>query len=162
MIILFAAGCKKQKNESLSPPSAPSSYSSDIKINYNELEMTAQLTQNSAEDFSIQFITPSPLAPLLLSYKDGSCTVNYGELTFETELDRFPQAEIGALIIHSISDAIQGIDIKATCLDGIWTYKGTGERGSFSLTRDAETGAWLELYIEGADLKVIFSNFEIK
>ena len=54
----------------------------------------------------------------------------------------------------------EGIDIQTTYEDGIWTYKGTGERGVFVLTRDAETGAWLELSIEGAQLQVIFSDFK--
>lgn len=161
-LLLLTAGCEKQKTEQATPPTAPTSFTSNIKAVCNDVEMTAQLTQNAAEDFTIQFLTPQALSPLSLSYKNGLCTVKYDELMFETELDRFPQAEMGALIIHSISDAVQGINIQTTYSDGIWTYKGTGERGAFSLTRNAETGAWLELNVEGAKLSVIFSDFKVK
>ena len=162
LFLLIAAGCEKQKNEQVAPPSAPTSFSSNIKAVCNDVEITAQLTQNAPENFTVQFLTPQPLSPLSLTYKNGVCAVKYGELMFETELNRFPQAEMGALIIHSISDAVQGIDIQTTCSDGIWTYKGSGERGAFSLTQNAETGAWLELCIEGAQLNVIFTDFKVK
>ncbi len=160
--LLFAAGCEKQKTEQATPPCAPTSFTSKIKAVWNGIEMTAELTQNAAEDFTLQFLTPQALSPLSLTYQNGLCSVKYNDLMFETELDRFPQAEMGALIIHSISDAVQGIDIQTTCSDRIWTYTGTGERGAFSLTRNAETGEWIELNVEGAKLKVNFSDFKVK
>lgn len=159
LLIILTAGCEKQKISQESPPSPPSAFTSNIKAAYGDIEMTAVFTQNSAEDFIIDFLTPEALSPLSLEYKSGTCTVIYDGLKFESELNRFPQTEAGALLTDAISDAVQGFEIQTSYSEGIWTYKGTGERGTFALTRDAETGAWLEFKADGAKLHIIFSDF---
>jgi len=159
IIILIAAGCEKQKSVQSSPPPVPSAFTSNLEVTYGETAMTAELTQKSAEEFNIQILTPEILSPLALTYNKGTCTVTYDGLKFETDLNRFPQASFGTLLTQTVSDIAQGIDIETTYSDGIWTYKGTGEHGIFVMTRDGETGAWLELSIEGAPLHVVFSNF---
>lgn len=158
-MLMLTAGCEKQNNTQNSPPTAPSSFTSNIKAVYGDIEMTALLTQIAAEEFIIDFLTPEALSPLSLEYKSGSCTVMYDGLKFETDINRFPQAEIGALLTQAISDTVQGFEIQTTYSEGIWTYKGTGERGSFTITRDAETGAWLEFKADGAKLHIIFTDF---
>ena len=107
-------------------------------------------------------MTPEALSPLMLEYKNYSCTVTYNGLKFETDINRFPQTELCALLTQAISDAAQGFEIRTAFADGIWTYSGTGERGAFTLTRDAESGAWLDFTVDGASLQIKFSNYEKK
>ncbi len=159
LFFVLTAGCEKQKVYQKAPPPAPSSFSSNIKATYGEIEMTAAFTQNAAEDFVIDFFTPEALSPLSLEYKKELCTVTYNGLKFETDLNRFPQVEMGALLTHAISDAVQSFEIQTAYSEGVWSYKGTGERGAFTLTRDAETGAWLEFKADGAKLHIIFTDF---
>lgn len=161
LILILAAGCENQKiTESPTPPPIPEAFSSNLKIVYGEAVMTAAFTQKSFEDFELRMLTPEILSPLSLGYKSGVCTVTYDGLKFETDLNRFPQAACGALLTESIANIRDGIDVQTTFADGIWTYKGTGERGVFVLTRSAETGAWLELSVEGAQLHIVFSDFK--
>ena len=124
--------------------------------------MTAKITKNAAEDFVIDFLTPEALKPLSLTYKNGKCTVTYDGLLFETDINRFPQAEMGALLTNAISDITQNFEIQTMYSDGIWTYKGTGERGSFTLTQNAENGAFYEFRADGAQLHIVFSDFIVK
>lgn len=160
-ILIFAAGCENQKiTETKTPPPIPEAFTSNLKIAYGDTSMTASFTQKSFKEFELRMLTPEILSPLALGYKDGVCTVTYDGLKFETDLNRFPQVTFGALLTETISNIKDGIDVQTTYSEGIWTYKGTGERGVFVLTRNAETGAWLELSIEGAQLHVIFSEFQ--
>lgn len=160
LIVIFAAGCENQKiTESPTPPPIPEAFSANLRIVYGEAVMTAAFTQKSFEDFELRMLTPEILSPLALTYNKGICTVTYDGLKFETDLNRFPQVTFGALLTEAISNIRDGIDVQTAFSDGIWTYKGTGERGVFVLTRDAETDAWLELSIEGAQLHVVFSDF---
>lgn len=161
LLLILTAGCSKQGNLQAAPPPVSTSFTSNIKATYGGSEMTAVFTQNSAEDFEIRFLTPEVLSPLSIAYKSGVCSVTYDDLSFETDLNRFPQTEMGTILTDAISDAVQGIDIQTTYSEGIWTYKGTGERGVFTLTRDAETGAWLELTVDGAQLNIKFFDFKI-
>ena len=162
LIMIFAAGCENQNTpQTKTPPPIPEAFTSNLKIVYGESVMTAAFTQKSFDEFGLQMLTPQIISPLALGYKDGICTVTYDGLKFETDLNRFPQVTFGALLTESISDIKDGVDVQTTFSDGIWTYKGTGERGVFVLTRDGESGAWLELSIEGAQLHVIFSDFKL-
>ncbi len=160
IFLIFAAGCEKQKSSAPTPPPAPTAFTSNLTAVYGDTEMTALLTQNAAEDFSLQFLTPEALAPLSVEYKNGACKVTYDGLMFETDLNRFPQTEIGALLVNALSDAVQGMNLQTSFADGIWTYTGTGERGTFTLTRNGETGEWLEFAADGANLKITFSDFK--
>ena len=157
---MFAAGCEKQNKTDISPPPAPTQFTSLVSVTYGKSEMTAQLTQNAAEDFTIKFLTPESLAPLTLEYKNDICKVTYDGLTFEADINRFPQAEVGAILTGAISDAVQGMNLQTTYENGIWTYTGTGERGTFNLTRNGETGQWIDFNVSGADLKIVFNEFK--
>lgn len=159
LMLILTAGCEKQSSMQKTPPPIPAAFTSDINISCGNIEMTAVFTQNAAEDFVIDFSTPQALSPLSLTYKNGACTVSYDGLIFEADLNRFPQTEIGALLTNAISDIAGGFEIQTMYSDGIWTYKGTGERGTFSLTQNAENGAFLEFKAEGAQLHIVFSNF---
>lgn len=161
LIMIFAAGCENQNiTQSKAPPPIPEAFTANLKIVYGESVMTAAFEQKSLNEFGLQMLTPEILSPLFLGYKDGVCTVTYDGLKFETDLNRFPQVTFGSLLTESISNIKDGVDVQTTYSDGIWTYKGTGERGVFVITRNAQTGAWLELSIEGAQLHVIFSDFK--
>lgn len=161
LLLIFAAGCENRGvTETKSPPPVPEAFTSNLKIVYGEAVMTAAFSQKSFNDFEFRMLTPEILSPLALGYKDGICTVTYDGLKFETDLNRFPQVSFGALLTDTISDIRDGINVQTTYADGVWTYKGTGERGVFELTRDAASGAWLELSIEGAQLHVTFSDFK--
>lgn len=159
--MIFAAGCENQGvSESKAPPPIPETFTANLKIVYGETVMTAVFSQKSFDEFELKMLTPEILSPLALTYKNDICTVTYDGLKFETDLNRFPQVSFGNLITEAISHVKDGIDVQTTYADGIWTYKSTGERGIFELTRNAETGAWLELSVEGAQLQVIFSDFK--
>ena len=160
IVFLLAAGCEKQGKSVESPPPAPTSFSCEITATYGKSEATALLTQNAAEDFTVQFLTPEALSPLSVEYKNSGCKVTYDGLSFETDLNRFPQTELGSLLTNALSDAVQGINLQTTYADGIWTYTGTCERGVFKLTRSEETGEWIDFTAEGADLKIVFSDFK--
>ena len=161
LLVFLAAGCEKQRiSEPEAPPPPPESFTSNLRISYADTEMTAAFTQKSFEEYELRMLTPEILSPLALSYKDGACTVTYDGLKFETDLNRFPQVSFGALLTETILLIKDGIDIQTTYSDGIRTYKGTGERGIFIVTRNEETGAWLELSVEGAQLHIVFTDFK--
>ncbi len=161
LFILLAAGCEKQtKQKSATPPPIPSAFTANLDVKFNNIEMTAVLTKNASDDYTVQMLTPEILSPLGLNYKDGVCEVTYDGLNFETDLNRFPQTEFGGLLTDALSDIEHGIDVEVTVSDGIATYKGNGERGIYTVTRNAETGELLDFSVEGAQLHAVFSEFK--
>lgn len=156
---MLAAGCEKQKADETTPPALTTSFTAKLDVTFGDTAMTAALTQTAAEKFEIQMLSPEIMKPLMLSYSFGKCTVTYEGLKFESDVSRFPQAEFGSLVTQALTDIGQDINIQKTYADGIWKFSGTGERGVFSLTVNGETGEFLELTVDGADLKAVFSEF---
>ncbi len=161
LIFLFsAAGCEKQMIGEKTPPPLPESFSANVEAVYNTTAITAHFIQKSQDEYSVEILSPEILTPLTVNFKGGICTLNYDGLDFKSDFSRFPQTEFGKLLIQAISDIKADIDIAKTYSDGIWSYSGSGERGVFVLTRDAETGAFLEFEIEGAPLHIVFKDFK--
>lgn len=160
IFLLTAAGCEKQIIGEKTPPPPPESFSAKLEVVFGDITMAADFTQNSPEDFSIKMLTPEILSPLTVTYQSGVCKIIYDGLEFESDMTRFPQTEFGSLLTQAITDIKSDIEITKTYNEGIWSYSGSSERGIFTMTRDAETGAWLELEIEGAPLHIVFSDFK--
>lgn len=160
--LALAAGCGRGKADvgGVASPAPPAKFSANIKIVYGDSIMSARLDRRSEKEFVVKMLEPEILTPLEISYSDGSCFVTYDDLKFETDLSRFPQTAFGALLVQALEDAEDGTDVEKTRSDGIWTYRGTGDGGVFVLTQNGETGEWLELEIEGAPLRVVFSDFK--
>ena len=162
LVLMLAAGCENTKNEQSVPPPTPSAFTSEIKVTYKDVDMTAVFSQISPQNFIVDFLNPKALEPLKLEYRSGKCTVFYNNLEFDVAPDRFPQAEICSLLTNALTDASENFELQTSFSNNTWTYKGIGERGIFSLARDAETGDWLEFRADGANLHITFSKFSKK
>ena len=159
--IILLQGCAIFSKQPSAPPAPPTAFTADIAVTYGEYEVTAFFTQNSINSYIIKMLTPATLEPLAIAFENNACTVTYDDLKFETDLKRFPQTAFGAVMIDALSSIAKSANITSTYSDGIWTYNGTSDAGSFVLTQDNETGAWLTLNVESAQLKITFSNFKV-
>lgn len=160
MLIIFT-GCQKEADSPKTPVSAPTAFSANIDVMFGETNMKAKLTKHMSQKYEINVLSPEILKPLNLVYENGICTVTYDGMTFETDLKRFPQSEIGALLTQALGDAYGGITTKSFPEDGTIIYKGITDYGDFILIQDAETGLWKEFSVEGASLKIVFSDYII-
>lgn len=157
--ILLLAGCNSLPVPPDSPPLPPVAFTADAAVTYGEYEMTANFTQNSYESFKLKMLTPSALEPLAITFEGGVCSVTYDDLKFETDLTRFPQTAFGTVLIDTLKSIAADAEVTKSYSDGVWTYSGTTDAGDFILTQSNDTGAWLTLDIESAQLKIVFSNF---
>lgn len=159
-VLLISAGCKKEENIQNKHTTPPSVYSANLDVNFKEIKMTARITKHSSQKHEIQMLTPEIMKPLNLIYDNGTCTVTYDGLTFETDLKRFPQAEFGGLLTQALSDIDSNIITQNINEDGTVTYKGITDYGDFIMIQDSETGLWKEFKIENIPLCVIFSDYK--
>ncbi len=121
--------------------------------------MKAKLTKISAQKYLINVLTPEILNNMSLEYENGNCKVTYDGLSFETDSNRFPQSEIGSLLTQALSDTDGGLTVKTLTEDGNILYKGITDYGDYYLILDAETGLWKEFSVDGASLKIKFSDY---
>ena len=157
-VILFT-GCQKKNDTPQNPVSPPSTFSANIDAVFGETEMKARLTKHSAEKYEMQVLSPEILSSLNFVYENGICTVTYDGLTFESDLKRFPQSEIGAILSQALTDADNEMITKSVSEDGTIIYKGITDYGDFILTLDGQTMLWKAFSVDGASLKVTFSEY---
>lgn len=158
LVLFFAAGCEKQSINQNTPPPPPSSFTATLAVDFCGTEMKAEITQKNFDEYEIQMISPEIMAPLKIVFSNGECTAFYDGLEFRTEANRFPQSEFGSLLTQALTYVGQNIDIQKTFDGNIWTYKGVGTRGEFSLEQNPKNGEWIGFTVQSADLKVVFTN----
>lgn len=124
--------------------------------------MKAELIKHPAQKYEINILEPEILNGMNLIYENGICKVTYDGLTFETDLKRFPQSEIGSMLSQALTDTDGGITTKTLSQDGTIIYKGITDYGDFILTQDSKTGLWKDFSVEGASLKITFSEYITK
>lgn len=158
--LLLFCSCGKQEFQSNgnTPPKIPDTFTADLAVSYNGNEMTATMRQNSFASYIFDMLTPDALAPMMLSFEGGLCTVTYNDLRFETDVGRYPQTAFCS-VVADILDTLPTANLTPTCADGVWTYTGNTDSGAFVLTQKADTGAWQNLSVESLGLEVTFSNF---
>lgn len=159
LVLIFTAGCQKSDKTVKEKAAPPSAYSSKLEATFKETKMTAELTKHSDQKYEIQMLSPEIIKPLNLVYENGICTVTYDGLTFVTDLKRFPQAEFGALLVQALTDISNNVVTVSTDSDGMIKYTGPSNYGDFELIQDPETGLWNEFSIDGASLKIHFSDY---
>ena len=161
-MLVFAAGCEKQPSDNGFQAALPDAFSCVIEAEYKDVSSTAQFTQTSSGNGKISFLTPEILKPLELTFTDEKCNVVYDSLEFETEPERFPQAEFCSVLVQTLAYAQTGIDIEKTVKNGIISYRGSSEHGVFVLKQNAENGALTEFEAESCGLYIKFSEFKSK
>ncbi len=160
LIMMMSSGCTDNNTSQKQQKSPPSVYSSDIDVTFGDIKMSAVLTKHSPQKYEIDFSTPESINPLSLLYENGVCTVTYDGLTFESDINRFPHSEFGALLTRALDDIDNGSLTTVSDENGNIIYKGITDHGDFALIQDNETGLWKEFTVDGTALKVIFSNYK--
>lgn len=160
MLTVFTAGCEKQNKEKHSSQEICSCFAAKAEITFRDMFMTAQITRCENGEFKVRFITPESLAPLEIICLDGNCRATFDGIEFSTATDRFPQAEFAAVAAQAFDYAQANIDLKKTVNDGKTTYQGSTDSGVFILNQEPHSGNWLDLSIEGAQLHIVFKEFQ--
>lgn len=157
---MLAAGCEKSGSVPASPTKIPKAFSADAEITFRDLYMTAAVSLTAENELKIKMLTPEVLSPLEINCKDGICSAAYDGISFSVDTNRFPQADFVLIAAQAFAYANADVELKKSVSDGIISYQGSTDNGVFVLTQDEESGAWLDLSVEGAQLHIVFRNFK--
>ena len=159
-VIIFTAGCEKQNKTDYSSGDICNTFTAKAEITFRDLFMTAQISRKQNGELKVKIVTPDSLSPLEVICLDGKCRATFDGIEFSTATDRFPQAEFAATAAQAFDYVQAGIDLKKTVSDSKTTYQGSTDNGVFILTQDIQSGNWLDLSIEGAQLHIVFKEFK--
>lgn len=161
LLLTFASGCHNKNIIEPKKTSPPSVYSANIDVTFKDLKVTGELTKHSPQKYEIKILTPDIMKPLSILYENKICTVTYDGLEFESDVRRFPQSEFGALLTQALDDIDTETMTVSSNENGDLLYKGITDYGDFRMIQDSETGLWKEFSVDGASLRIIFSDYKI-
>ena len=160
IITIITAGCEKQNKTDFSSQDNCNTFTAKAEITFRDLFMTAQITRSENGEVRVKFFTPESLSALETVCLDGECRASFEGIEFSTDSGRFPQAEFTAIAAQAFDYVQANIDLKKTVSDGKTTYHGSTDSGVFVLNQDTQSGNWLDLSVEGAQLHIVFKEFK--
>lgn len=161
VFLSLASGCKNKNISDPKKTAPPSTYTANIDVSFKELKINGELTKHETNKYSIKILTPDIMKPLSITYENDICTVEYDGLEFESDVSRFPQSEFGALLTQALDDIDSETMTFSADENGDTVYKGITDYGDFRMIQDSKTGLWKEFYVDGASLKITFSDYKI-
>ncbi len=161
LFLSLASGCQNKNGYESKKASPPSAYTVNIDVTFKELKIAGELTKHSPQKYDIKILTPDIMKPLLISYENDVCTVTYDGLEFESDVSRFPQSEFGELLTRALDDIHSETVAFSVNENGDIIYKGITDYGDFMMVQDSKTGLWKEFSVDGASLKITFSDYKI-
>ena len=156
---MLAAGCEKQDKTNIYDGDIPNSFKATAEITFREMFLTAQVNRNENGELNVKILSPEILAPLEINCKNGVCSATYDGISFSADSNRFPQADFVRIAAQAFDYVQANIDLKKTVSDGVTTYQGSTDSGVFALNMDSQSGEWLDLSVEGAQLHIVFKDF---
>ena len=162
ILTVFIAGCEKQNNAARSSQHIPNAFTAKAEITFRDSFMTAQITRNEKGELTTKMLSPDALSPLEIVWSNGVCSATYDGISFVADQSRFPQAEFANIVAQTLDYVQANIDLKKTVSDGVTSYQGSTQSGVFIINQDSQSGAWLDLSVEGAQLHIVFKEFNVQ
>jgi hypothetical protein len=157
VFMLLLTACSKFSD---TPPVLPQSFETDLIVRFNESEMTAHWKRDGIGSNSIKMLTPETIKGMELKIEGSKCTVTFEDLSFDLDLNRFPQTAFSTELVNSFEQIINNTEVTVNKRDEVWEYKGVNSTGSYILRQNADTG-FLEFFsVPSLDLTVDFENFK--
>lgn len=161
LLTLLLCSCKNVLPIVEEPPDMPKFYEANIHIISKAGLSQAHIKCLSAERIYLSFTHPENIGGLNVICNDNTYHMDMLGIAQNFQREMFLKDSLLILIVETM---------KALCLDSgfvfekvgnIWTYSGIVENREFTATQNSETGYIEELNIDGAGLKVSFSDFKL-
>lgn len=150
---LSSCGSSKDAEVNLNFP-----YSCKAEINHEDKSYLLELTRDENATWKTVFILPETICDLSITSFGESCTMDFNELQFTADKNKFPATSIASLLTSSLDHATSSSDAKCTERRGIKTVTGSIDDINYILTIEDDCIEKLE--ISDKDFVAEFSEFE--
>lgn len=140
----------------------PVGFSATVHIVHRELEFDAVCTRAEDGTMTLHMQSPEALRTLTFVQTKDSCTVQFLGLELKTPEILLPDTAFIKLLCAAMDGVQSGTRCVASTQGEICTYSGMTDTGdTFQLTQNVRNGTLQALSMDGQNLTVTFSDFEI-
>ena len=161
-VLLVASLCSCDVSLAGKPKITSLNFSTDARVSYKSYDLI-DCKMVSVEDgpLTIDIEKPVLLSGLQIVCQNEGCTIKVGSLSYEADINQFPQVGFGNILRQSLILAKDSTEAEKN-EDGTWTIKSQLESSHVELKIDGETGYPISLSIPEEEINVIFMNFTNK
>ncbi len=158
LFVLALFGCKGK--ESSTPPAIVPSFESDVKISFNDMEITCHLTQKDFNDAEIEIYTPEELKGMVITRTQDECTLSYKDMNYKLDLTKFPKASFAQIMTESYAQLVNSENVKIKKEEKYWIYEGKINSGAFIIKQNDDTGFVERIEVPQVNMIAEFSNIK--
>ena len=161
LLFIFAfMGCKNKQSDSSTPPAIIPSYEADVKINFNEVEITCHIIQQNFEETQIEIYTPEEIKGFIISKTHDGCNLKFKDMDYKMDLSKYPNASFAQIMTKAYSALVNSDGLKVIKKDKYWIYEGSIDSGGFIITQSDETGFTKKIEVPKVGMSAEFSNIK--
>jgi len=161
LLFVFAfMGCKNKEGKSSTPPAIVPSYEADVKISFNDVEITCHVVQQNFEETEIEIYTPEELKGFIISKTQDGCSLKFKDMDYKMDLSKYPNASFAQIMTQAYSSLVNSDGIKVTKNNKYWIYQGSIDSGKFIITQNDETGFINKIEVPKVGMIAEFSNIK--
>ena len=159
VLLLIATLCSCNISLPGKPNITSLNFKTDARISYKSYDII-ECKMVSVEDgpLTIDIEKPVLLSGLQLICQNGGCTIKVGSLSYDADINKFPQVGFGNILRQSLILAKDSTEAEKND-DGTWTIKSQLDSSHIELLIDGKTGYPISLSIPEEEIKVVFLNF---
>ena len=160
LLILTACGNKSPFSDTV-PPTVPVHFSSDMRIQKDDGEMTASIVRDVNGVTEITVKTPEELNGLAMRFGSDSGSLSYGGMSLDIDYSKFPDTAVFKLLLDTLKRLSADAKITVSKTAAGWEYI-LSDDGNEKITviQNADTGFIDSISVPSHNLNVTFSNFK--
>ena len=159
-LIMFSfCACGKARTTAI--PDLNKLFTTTASITYGKFEAEATVNRLGNGLWDVEFVKPTTLAGVKLSYNGEDITASYMGLSFSIPKDAAPIKGILSMIFNSIDKSAEKVDMPYAEKDGISVYSGTSDQGDYTISVEKSSGNLVGFELPDEKLKVEFTNYSV-
>lgn len=157
LIIFLFSGCSAHDENLVPVPDL--NFIGNISVTYNNFNMTCEIENYLADKCTITVVKPELLSGLVVVLKDGVCTLELGDISYELNEQFLTKTEFVSLFSSSLKKVLETAEYEKM-ENGNILFTGISEKGKFFLLQDSVTGYPVSFRIPQAGLIIKFSDMK--
>jgi len=156
-LVILLGGCGVIKEST--PPIPDLNFTGNISVTYNNFDMNCKIENIIADKCIVSVIEPELLSGLTMTLKEGICTFNLGDVSYEIDSSFAENVEFLYVFTESVKKILNSAEYEKL-ENGNWLYTGMSDWGKFLLVQDKTSGYPVSFRIPEAGLSITFSNMK--
>ncbi|MGN0571958.1 MAG: hypothetical protein ACI4K9_07230 [Candidatus Fimenecus sp.] len=159
MLLLLCCGC--QHSDVKNALCIPQAFTAKVEITHGAFTCNTDVALSADGTAQMVLTSPEALQSLTVTQSADECSFSFLGIEVKTPETLLPDTAFAKLLFDALQSAKDGTRCVKTVNGDTATYSGMTDAGdTYTLTQSRDSGALLELHMDGQDFAVTFLEFQ--